>query len=362
MPYLKFGGAMIVNTLIEISPRDNNPRNSEGAFLRGKNGEILFAYSRYHGNGFDDGDACDISLIVSRDEGKTWGEEKLIAKADDFGVKNVMSVSALELRDGALAFYFLIKENDLTSTIGRAVSYDGATFKAERCVCRFPSGYYVINNDRISILSNGKIAAPAAFLPVSDMSYSSKTAHETLLLSDDGITFYKADFSFTTKDPINKDFGHQEPGILERENDIYMFSRTNYGCQYEAALSKDLTPIYEPRPSEFTSPPSPMQIKNVGGTVYAVYNPIPLYNGRKWSWADGAWGRTPIVIRKSTDGGYTFGKLNILDDDENHGYCYPALFPCNDGRMLISYCCGSAEDGYCLCRLCIREIYTETIE
>ena len=164
---------MTVNTLLEISPKKGNPRNSEGAFIRGKSGEILFAYSRYHGKGFDDGDSCDISMIVSRDEGRTWGEERLIAKAEDFGVKNVMSVSSLELLDGTLAFYFLIKENDLTSTIGRAVSYDGVNFKAERCVCNFPSGYYVINNDRISVLSNGKIAAPAAFLPVSDMSYSS---------------------------------------------------------------------------------------------------------------------------------------------------------------------------------------------
>ena len=55
------------------------------------------------------------------------------------------------------------------------------------------------------------------------------------------------------------------------------------------------------------------------------------------------------------------GKV-ILDSDEKHGYCYPALFPCNDGRILISYCCGSKEDGYCLCRLCIREIYADTIE
>ena len=358
---------MKVNTLLEICPKAGNPRNSEGAFLRGKNGEILFAYSRYHSDSFEDDAACDISMLVSRDEGKTWGEERIIAKASDLGVKNLMSVSALELKDGTLAFYFLVKENDFTSTIGRTVSYDGINFTAERCDCQFPAAYYVINNDRFTILSDGRIAAPAAYAYVSKgnarfADEESRTAAETLLLSDDGITFRMADFSFKTSDPVNRGFGHQEPGILEREDDIYMYSRTNYGRQYELALTKDLKPIYEPRPSEFTSPPSPMQIKNIGGTVYAVYNPIPLYNGRPFHWADGSWGRTPIVIRKSTDGGHTFGELNILDSDEKHGYCYPALFPCNDGRILISYCCGSKEDGYCLCRLCIREIYADTIE
>ena len=61
---------MKTNLLHQLPPGEDNPRNSEGAFIRGKNGEILFAYSKYSGDSCHDHAACDISLIVSHDEGK----------------------------------------------------------------------------------------------------------------------------------------------------------------------------------------------------------------------------------------------------------------------------------------------------
>ena len=38
----------------DIAPKENNPRNSEGSFLRAPNGDILFAYSQYSGNDWND--------------------------------------------------------------------------------------------------------------------------------------------------------------------------------------------------------------------------------------------------------------------------------------------------------------------
>jgi hypothetical protein len=103
-----------------------------------------------------------------------------------------------------------------------------------------------------------------------------------------------------------------------------------------------------------------LQIKAVGDTAYAVYNPIPRYNGRDM--LPGTWGRTPIVLRKSTDGGRTFGKLNIIEDDPSRGYCYPAIFGTNDGRLLLAYCRGDNADGNTLCRLGIAEVDISSIE
>ena len=48
----------------QIPPSENNPRNSEGAFIRAKNGDILFAYSRYKGDSVHDHAACDTILDV----------------------------------------------------------------------------------------------------------------------------------------------------------------------------------------------------------------------------------------------------------------------------------------------------------
>ena len=101
-------------------------------------------------------------------------------------------------------------------------------------------------------------------------------------------------------------------------------------------------------------------MKEYDGVIYTVYNPIPCYNGRKN--AKGTWGRTPFVMRKSVDGGKTFGPLNIIEDDETRGYSYPAMFKTNDGRLLLGYCRGDGIDGNNLCRIGISEIEIESIE
>ena len=94
----------------QFAPGLDNPRNSEGAFIRAKNGDILFASSRYHGESCHDHATCDIWLTRSHDEGNTWSEPKELANAAFFGVDNIMSVSAVEQNDGAIGFYYLIKE------------------------------------------------------------------------------------------------------------------------------------------------------------------------------------------------------------------------------------------------------------
>lgn len=189
----------------ELTPTGNNPRNSEGAFLRAENGDILFAYSRYNGISDHDNASCDIALIRSSDEGEHWSYDGIIAYAKDFGVSNVMSVSSLIQNDSSLAFYFMIKENDGHSTIGRCISKDGVSFSpenAERCDFKAKDGYYVVNNDRISRLSDGRIIFPAAYYPSTDCDRAGKG---TLLVSrDDGKTIEDGGFYLESEYGVNK--------------------------------------------------------------------------------------------------------------------------------------------------------------
>jgi hypothetical protein len=87
-----------------------------------------------------------------------------------------------------------------------------------------------------------------------------------------------------------------------------------------------------------------------------VYNPIPQYNGRQ----SRVGGRTPLVIRKSTDDGRTWGPLNVIEDDDDRGYCYTGIFHTNDGHLLCAYCRGTADEGI-LNRLGIMKIKLDTI-
>ena len=351
--------------LHQLPPAENNPRNSEGAFIRGKNGEILFAYSRYTGESCHDQASCDIALITSNDEGRTWSEPRIIARASEYGTKNIMSVSAMELTDGRIAFFYLVKEeiedSSLIIALARSVSEDGVNYVNERCEIKAEPAYYIINNDRFVRLKSGRILAPTAYLPKEDFSKTVLPCVTSCLYSDDdGKTFEKADFDLESAYGINYRYGLQEPGVIEREDGLYLWMRTGYGRQYESFSSCGLDGFCEARPSMFTAPDSPMQMKEYDGVIYSVYNPIPLYNGRKN--AKGTWGRTPFVIRKSVDGGKTFGPLNIIEDDETRGYSYPAIFKTNDDRLLIGYCRGDEVDGNNLCRIGIAEIEIASIE
>ena len=350
----------------EIPPSENNPRNSEGAFLRGKSGEILFAYSRYTGGSILDHAACDIALICSEDEGEHWSEPRVIAPADFFGTKNVMSVSSLIQNNGDLAFYFLIKENDFSTTLGRAISSDGKSFTLSRCRFECEAAYYVINNDRLVRLRNGRIIAPAAYITTeknrANILKKEATTYSTTLLysDDDGESFKKVGWEYTSHDRINERYGLQEPGIIEYDDgSLFCWMRTNYGCQFECESDGDIECFTTPHAGGFTSPLSPMQLKKYNGTAYAIYNPIPNYNGRINQ--DGTWGRTPFILRKSADMS-RFGGINVIEDDPSRGYCYPAIFKTNDRCLLLGYCRGSADDGNTLCRLGISKIKLEEIK
>lgn len=359
------GKKLSENLVLDLGPSNNNPRNSEGSFLRAKDGAILFAYSRYTGDDWNDHCSCDIALVKSYDEGETWSEPEIIVKAEDFCVNNVMSVSGMTNLDGSLSFYFIIKENNFTTTIARAVSEDGINFKAERCNMQGFKAYYVFNNDRIERLSNGNLVFPAAMVAVSqdgeawegDHNYTSVVFEST----DDGKSFTllkpRINLSFTR----NVRTGMQEPGVYEHKNGVIrLWARTDVGYQYECFSIDNLKSFTSPEPSDFTSPCSPMEwVKAPDGVLYAVYNPIPNYNSRL---TKNSWGRTPLVIRKSLDDGMTFGVMNVIEDDENRGYCYPAMFFTNDGSVLVSYCRGGYEEKACLVRVGINKIKLSEIE
>lgn len=355
---------MNVRLVCDLPPSDNNPRNSEGAFLRAPSSEILFAYSAYVGTSGNDHAACNVKMIRSFDEGESWSEPEMIATAEFFGTENIMSVSALTLSDGALAFYFLIKENDGTSTLGRTLSRDGGkTFTPERVKWDVPPAYYVINNDRLVRASDGRIIAPAAYYPAHKTKYGIYNPAVTVLLisKDDGATFrMHPNARLACSGNINRRHGLQEPGIVELSRGVFwIWMRTGASYQYQSLSVDGLESFSSPEPSVFTSPDSPMQVVRYDSdTLYAIYNPVPNYNGReKTKWG---WGRTPIVIRKSIDNGKSFGELNVIEDGER-GFCYPAVFFTADGSMLCAYCRGGEEDGACLFRLGIAKFALDEI-
>lgn len=343
------------------APSAENGRNSEASFLRLPDGTILFAYSRYNSAASEDAAGCDIAAIQSADEGESWGTPRIIVRARDFGVRNIMSVSCIMQDNGYIGVYFIIKENDGTSSIGRALSSDGLRFSAERVRWNAPKAYYVFNNDRLVRLSDGRLALPVACHAAPTVGFS----YSLLLLSeDDGATFSPTPVRLSLSALREREVGMQEPGLIEHlDGTMRLWARTTRGSQYESYSRDGFQTATEPSPSIFTSPASPMELARDPhtGTLYAVYNPIPGYQPRSRDYEGVSMGRTPIVIRKSTDDGRTWGALNVIESDKSRGYCYPALFFTEDNALLCAYCRGNAEDGICLSRLGIMKLSLDEV-
>ena len=349
--------------VLDMATKEGNPRNSEGSFIRLNDGSILFAYSRYHGDSWHDHAGCNIAGIRSTDEGETWSEPEILVESAFYGTENIMSVSAVRQMNGDIGLYFLIKEKAGNITFGRALSPDGYTFIPERCDMNAPLSYYVVNNDRFERLADGRLCAPAAMHAYYGYGKGDPYSVAICLVSeDDGKTWIPTPCRLTLSARNKSGRGFQEPGVIQHKDGmIRLWARTTAGFQYECWSRDNLITFSEPQTSVFTSPGSPLEMAENDGVVYAVYNPVPSYNGHFRTPATA--NRTPLVIRKSTDDGRSWSDPIAIEDDKERGYCYPALFFTKDNSILVSYCRGGLpEEEFCLQRMGITKIDLAELE
>ena len=341
-------------------PDEKFSRHSEGDFLRLKDGRILFVYSRFT-ESYDDGAPSDLVASYSGDEGESWSEPVVVIPASMYNTQNVMSVSLMRMLNGDVGLFYIVKQTPSVSRIMLSRSRDeGASF-CSHTECTLPDreGYYVLNNDRVERLSSGRLVVPLAYHRGGHGkgAYFDGRSFTCFLLSDDdGATWREA--ADTVFPPFTRTgSGLQEPGLIEKKNGVlWAYSRTDMMCQYEYFSMDGGEHWTGAQPSRFTSPCSPLKIDRhpQTGDLYAVWNPIPAYNGRHLSRA--GWGRTPLVWAVSHDDGATWSEPNVIEGHEEHGYCYPALFFTDDKCMLAAYCSGGPADGICLARLTIQKI------
>lgn len=357
---------MIGKVICDLAPNSQNSRNSEGAFLKLKNGDLLFAYTKYRGEGYADHNKADLYAMLSKDDGESFEEPFLLLSCDEVEADNIMSVSLMRMKNGDLGLFYLKKQNDIHSCIPYlAISSDEGKTWLKHIRCISEEGYYCLNNDRVITLDNGRILMPVCrhkyeddkFMPGIVFMYAS---------DDSGLTWNKIsdEIRIGSCNEKRKDFealyNCMEPGVVQLEKGtIWCYIRTELGRQYET-YSEDFGSTWNvPTPSPFTAPDSPMCVKKLkNGKLFAVWNPIPLYNGKSAS-VDGAWmgGRTPLVFAVLNKDGDFVTEYKEIETHEKAGFCYCAIYETENGDVLLGYCAGSVEDGCCLNRIRIRKIY-----
>ena len=326
-----------------------NQRNGEGAFIKLKNGTLLFGFTEFIGNDWDDDFCARISYISSSDEGETWSAKKvLFEKPED--AKNVMSLSFLRMNNDDLGAFYIVKNLDGTDKIVfRRSADEGLTWSEPvNCMeCLEEQDYFVLNNDRVIKLKNNRILFSVAKHTVLNTNKDFEPGEIHFFISDDdGNSWRKTNQVFKCPFPQNPD-GYEEPGLFQFEDGkIWCYIRTGLGFQYECFSEDNGETFSLPEPNLFfSSACSPMLVKNCGKKTVAIFNPVPehILRGEKEPW-----GRTPFVMAVSDDNGKTFTKENLfyIEDDLNNGYCYPAIYE-GEGYMLVAYY-HSNNTGICL--------------
>ena len=321
-------------TVLKLNPSDDNPRNSEGDFITLNDGRILFIYSHFTSG---DGDHASAFLAgrYSNDGGITWSDKDIKISSNESGL-NVMSVSLLRLINGDIALFYL-RKNSLTDCrpILRISKDEGKTWSEEVLCINDRIGYFVLNNDRVIQLKNGRLIAPVSQHAAPDMEWSGSGRIRTYYSDDNGVS-WKAGKEVANPD----DMTLQEPGVVAlKDGRIMMFLRNNSGFQY-ISFSSDQGESWSPaEQSGIKSPRSPASIERIPATgdLLMVWN----NNGGENKAIAGK--RTPFNVGISKDEGKTWQIIRTLADDPDGWYCYTSIEFAGE-HVLLSHSAGNRKE------------------
>jgi predicted GH43/DUF377 family glycosyl hydrolase len=324
------GPADPVSRIKLLPPSQGNPRNSEGDFIRLNDNRIMFIYTHFTGGAGDDAGAY-LAARYSGDNGKTWSDKDVVVVANE-GKNNIMSVSLQRLNDNSIALFYLRKNSITDCRMYMRVSKDeGRTWSKPALCFKDYKGYYVVNNDRVVLLSGGRLIAPAALHNTPQQNKFENSAAIVFYYSDnDGKTWKRSKTVIKNKDVIL-----QEPGVVElNDGRIMMFCRTDAGYQYISYSNDKGDTWTDCKPSEIMSPLSPASIERIPSTgdLMMVWNnrkPSPGEEGK----------RTPLNIAISDDDGISWKNIRTIENDPDGWYCYTAIEFIDD-KVFLAYCAG----------------------
>ncbi len=214
---------------VKVQKRERGPRGMMGDFLQLKDGSILFSYTQ------------DGGIVAKRspDKGKTWGEEfLLVARPKPPAKGRYCHPSFLRLASGEILLSYIYSTHPMTPYFGhnylRRSADEGKTWTRQYCMTPYP-GYVIAHNDRLHMLSNGRIICPAEYKAY----YPSSRDHSGYV----GITFYSDTQGHTwqvSKNTVDmKPVEVQEADVVElKDGRLMMFARTYSGYPVRA-YSKD---------------------------------------------------------------------------------------------------------------------------
>lgn len=319
---------LLKEIVLELPLGENNPRNSEGDFLRLEDGRVLFVYTKYYGASDADHAPAVLASRISADQGKTWSPSDQVVVENEGG-QNVMSVTLRRLKNGRILLFYLRKNssNDCRPCV-RFSDDDGRSWSEPiLCIGEEELGYYVLNNDRVLQQDEGTLLMPLAFHGNESGQFRPGARIFIYRSTDHGKSW--ARFA-EVPNPGNHVL--QEPGLVVlKDGRILVYLRSNAKHQLYA-FSEDAGKTWSvPEPSPLVSPLSPAVLKRIpdSDNLLAIWNRSPSERN-PMSIAILAPDAKEILYEKTLD----------FSEDNTRWFCYPALHFLDKDRFLVSYCAG----------------------
>ena len=303
-----------------------HPRYTEGSVIALRDGTLLYAVTEFGGSGSDFATA-HIVARTSDDGGRTWSAQRVLQ--ENTGRQNVMSVTLRWIGDPAdpqLALFYLQKNSyDDLQMFVRFSDDEGLTFGEPIRVTTDP-GYHVVNNDRVTQLSTGRLVVPAA--STADVEAENHFVCHCYCSDDDGQTWTAG----SGRVDLPKR-GAMEPEVVElTDGRLLMIIRTQLGY-IAATYSNDGGDTWSAAESMgVTAPEAPATIRRIPATGDLLL----IWNNTYDAGAGHGGARTPLTAAVSSDEGRTWTRVRNLEPDAAHTYAYTSVL-FHRGRAVLTY-------------------------
>ncbi len=308
---------------------DAHPRYSEGSIVELTDGSLLYATTEFAGGSSDFASARIVSR-TSHDGGRTWDKQRVLQ--ENIGEKNVMSVTLRWLAspvtsETPLGMFYLVKNahDDLKAYV-RTSTDNGQTFGKPTLISSNP-GYHVMNNDRVTLLSSGRLLAPLA--TTSNIGSENHFVSSCYISDDQGKTWRAGVWEVDLPQR-----GAMEPEVIEMDDGkVAMIMRTQLG-HIAIAYSPDKGDTWtKPVAWSVKAPEAPATLRRIPATGDLLL----IWNNVYEEGEDHGGRRTPLTAAVSSDGGKTWSHVRNLETRSDQTYAYASVVFVNDRAVMTYY-------------------------
>jgi len=330
---------MDIITVVEAN--DRFPRHDSATIVELSDGRLMLAWMEHVGGDTlgHDHSPCSIASMVSGDQGKTWGAQRILVENCP-GDTNIHFPSFLRLQSGGILFFYQ-RRHELTPGAPQVStgyvcesSDEGQTFSRprEHDLIRRND----VDGDELVQLSSGRIILPISRVLGNWCSVTEDgvTADHSIVSSsysdDDGQTWQGAD---TWLDLPRR--GAMEPRIAElRDGRLLMTMRTELGAVFQSESRDQGTTWSKPQTTGLKAPESMPCLRRIPdtGDLLLVWN-----NSSFDPDFDHSGKRTPLTVAISTDDGQSWRNSKDLETDPEWEFTNPSVHFTCQGKVIVTY-------------------------